>query len=149
MHSVESALARVRVIFKNCELGVTGGMPLFRILPEEITAGEDGLCHIASARRVTVVLGLETLDEGFAALLDKHGHLQNMPPEIFGNPGQLRLIPVENSSGHCWVFPEACLAGNTAYGMMPEAGHRLLAEFVLAPSGDTGGCMYQTCPDGQ
>ena len=147
MPIAESALAKVRVIFKDCELGVTGGMPLFRILPEEIIAGEDGLCHIASVRRVTVVLGLETLDDGFAVLLDKHGHLQNMPPEIFGNPGRLQLIPVDDSAGQGWVFPEASLAGNTAYGMMPEAGHRLLAEFVLAPSGDTGGCMYQTCLD--
>ena len=145
MRTAESALARVRVIFKDCELGVTGGMPLFRSMPEEITAGEDGLCHIASARRVTMVLGLETLEEGFAVLLDKHGYLQDMPPEIFGNPGRLQLIPVDESAGQCWVFPEASLAGNTTYGMMPEAGHRLLAEFVLAPSGDTGGCMYQIC----
>ena len=145
MHTAESALARVRVIFKDCELGVTGGMPLFRIMPEEVTAGEDGLCHIASARRVTMVLGLETLEEGFSVLLDKHGHLQDMPPEIFGNPGLLQLIPVDGSAGQYWVFPEASLAGNTTYGMMPEAGHRLLAEFVLAPSGDTGGCMYQIC----
>ena len=80
--------AKMRVIFKNFEFGVTGGMPLFRILPEKITSGENGICHIDSARRVTVVLGLETLEQGFAVLLDKKGRLQNMPQEIFGNPCQ-------------------------------------------------------------
>ncbi len=142
MMKKESALAKVRVIFKDFELGVTGGMPLFRIMPEEITADEDGLCHIASARHTTLVLGLETLAEGFAVLLDKHGRLQNMPPEIFGNPGKLLLIPAENAAVPGWVFPNASLAGNTAYGIMPEAGHRLLAEFTLSPSGSAGGCMY-------
>ncbi|MBR2643441.1 MAG: hypothetical protein IKD46_09985 [Lentisphaeria bacterium] len=135
--------AKMRVIFKDFEFGVTGGMPLFRILPEKITSGENGICHIDSARRVTVVFGLETLEQGFAVLLDKKGRLQNMPQEIFGNPGKLQLVPAEDTEMSGWFFPGASLAANTCYGMMPEAGHRLLLEFSITPAGPENAYMYR------
>lgn len=143
MNTVESALACVRVIFKNCELGVTGGLPLFRIMPEAVAAGADGVCQIASVRRATVVLGLEILEEGFAVLLDKQGQLTEEFRELFAIPGELQLVPEKDVQNFCWKFPAARLAANTGYGIMPEAGHRLLLEFELSPAGPDGGCMYQ------
>lgn len=135
--------ARTRVIFKNCELGTTDGLPVFRMMPEEISAGDGGICHIASAREITLVLGLAKLEEGFALLLDKNGRPAHVPQELFARPGKLLLIPEVDAGGLYWEFDGACLADAPGYGTMPGAGHRLLLEFALRPSGPGGSCMLQ------
>ncbi|MBO5688536.1 MAG: hypothetical protein J6S73_01305 [Lentisphaeria bacterium] len=148
MMSDNAALAMTRIIFKDCELGVTNGLPIFRIMPEKISADENGVCRIVSARQVTVVFGLEHLEEGFAVLLDSHGRLQQLSPELFRKTGTLRLIPLDNEEHICWEFHHAQLAGDTGYGIIPDAGHRLLLEFQLSPAGTDGAYMQQrTLPE--
>ncbi len=138
-----SGFINVRLIFKDCELGTADTVPVFRIQPEKISAAENGVCRIDSARRVTAVFGLKTLEQGFAVLLDKAGHLQGDFPELFARPGKLRLVPENDPQKISRVFPAARLAGNTGYGILPEAGHRLLLEFELFPAGPDGAYMVQ------
>lgn len=133
---------RVRVVFKECELGIAG-VPVFRILPETFAAGADGACAIAAARRTTVVLGLELLDRGFAALLDSSGKFTGIPPEVFRTPGGLRLEPADEASMPVCEFPCARLVGTPGYGVMPNAGHRLILEFEIVPP--SPGAPYMVC----
>ncbi len=129
--------------FKDCRLGKTGGPLLFRLLPETFSAGENGICSIASAKTMTVVLGLEKLDEGFAALLDRHGRITAIAPELFRQPGPLRLIPEDPAKGSVCTFPRAKLAGNTEYGIFPGSGHRLIMEFTVEPESEN--LPYMMC----
>ena len=134
---------RVRVVFKECGLGIAGA-PVFRILPEMFAAGADGACAIASARRTTVTFGLELLDRGFAALLDSAGKFTGIPPEVFRTPGGLRLEPADEAAAMpVCEFPCARLAGPPGYGAMPDAGHRLILEFEIVPP--SPGMPYMVC----
>ena len=124
---------RVRAVFKDCELGITGGMPVFRILPEAFTL-RDGVCGIGSAKRLTVTIGLDLLDRGFAALLDRAGRFAGVAPEIFRRPGCLRFLPADDAVEFpVCGFPCARLTGEPGYGAMPGAGHRLILEFEVVP----------------
>ena len=122
---------RFRAVFKDCELGIADTLPVFHILPDGF-ALDGGICRIETARRTTVAVGLDLLDRGFAALLDSRGRFAGMTPEIFAVPGQLVFAP-EPDGGPACGFPCARLVRDHGYGMLPDAGQRLILEFEIVP----------------
>ena len=123
---------RFRAVFKDCELGIADTPPVFHILPDGFALG-GGICRIETARRMTVTLGLAFLDRGFAALLDSRGRFAEMTPEEFAVPGRLVLAP-EPDGGPVCGFPCARLIRAHGYGMLPDAGQRLILEFEIVPT---------------
>lgn len=122
---------RFLVEFKDCGLGIADAMPVFHVQPDGF-ALDGGICRIETARRTTVTIGLDLLDRGFAALLDRHGRFSGVGPEPFRAPGRLVLTP-EADGGPVCGFPCARLIRNLGYGVEPGAKHRLILEFEIVP----------------
>ena len=123
---------RFRTVFKDCELGIADALPVFHILPDGF-ALDGGICRIETARRTTATIGLDLLDRGFAALLDRHGRFAGAEPEDFRQPGRLVLHPEGHGGDPVCGFPCARLVRNHGYGMLPDAGQRLILEFEIVP----------------